>query len=66
MSTFHIARAIESVLLAFLTQIASEAILKLKPSDRNLGNYIRLLNENGGIQKYVLLLINLRICIEIH
>src|SRR6476660_4215437 len=51
MSAFHSARAVESVFLAFLTQMASEAILKLKPSDRNLGNYIRLVNENGGDSK---------------
>ncbi len=48
---FHIARAIESVLLSYLEEIAPTAVESLKDSDRNLGKYINLLKSNGGEPK---------------
>lgn len=50
---FHIARAVEGVLLEYLKVLCSEQLECLKESDRNLGRYIKLARENDG---------NLKVC----
>lgn len=45
---FHIARAIESVLLVYLEKLCPEELEKLTDSQRNLGFYIKLARDNYG------------------
>lgn len=42
-AAFHLYRALESVALKYISLFK----ITLKPSDRNLGNYIRILKDNG-------------------
>lgn len=48
---FHITRAVEGVLLAYLKLLCPKIIEDLKESQRNLGNYIKLARENKGDEK---------------
>lgn len=50
-SGFHIARAVESVLLDYLRLLCSTIVENLKDSDRNLGNYIKIAKSNNGDPK---------------
>jgi hypothetical protein len=48
---FHIARAVEQVLMDYLTILCPNVIAELKDSQRNLGNYIKIARENRGEDK---------------
>ena len=50
-SGFHIARAVESVLLGYLEELCPDAVTALNPSQRNLGSYIELAKGNKGEEK---------------
>lgn len=50
-SGFHIARAVESVLLGYLEELCPDAVTALNPSQRNLGSYIELAKGNNGEEK---------------
>jgi hypothetical protein len=50
-SGFHVARAVESVLLDYLKLLCPNIVEKLKDSQRNLGNYIKIAEENKGEPK---------------
>jgi uncharacterized protein YktA (UPF0223 family) len=52
-SEFHIARAVEGVLLDYLQEVAPAELKKLNDSDRNLGRYIKIVKEKSGEQKIV-------------
>ena len=45
---FHLARAVEGVLLEYLTVLCPEEIEKMKEAQRNLGNYIKLAKDKDG------------------
>lgn len=45
---FHIARAVESVLLLYLEKLCPQVLEKLTDSQRNLGYYIKLAVDNNG------------------
>lgn len=45
---FHIARAVESVLLVYLDKLCPEVIKKLTDAQRNLGYYIKLAEDHHG------------------
>ena len=48
---FHIARAVESVLLVYLERLCPEKFGQLSDSQRNLGFYIKMARENKGEEK---------------
>ncbi len=48
---FHIARAVETVLLDYLTLLCPRKIKVAKRAQRNLGNYIRMARDNHGDDK---------------
>jgi hypothetical protein len=50
-SGFHIARAVETVLLDYLTYLCPKKIKGMKRSQRNLGNYIKMARDNQGDDK---------------
>lgn len=50
-SGFHIARAVETVLLDYLTHLCPNKIKGMKHSQRNLGNYIKMARDNQGDDK---------------
>lgn len=50
-SGFHIARAVESVLLDYLKLLCSKVVDELKDSQRNLGYYIKIAKEHHGEPK---------------
>lgn len=48
---FHIARAVERVLVDYLTLLCTKKVEELKDGQRNLGAYIKLTRDNGGDEK---------------
>lgn len=48
---FHIARAIEAVLLNYLDKLCPLVMAKLTDAQRNLGSYIKIARENDGEEK---------------
>ena len=50
-SGFHVARAVEGVLLDYLTLLCPSVVANLKENQRNLGSYIKLARENKGDDK---------------
>lgn len=48
---FHIARAVEQVLLDYLALLNPDAVANMKDAQRNLGNYIKLVQDNKGEKK---------------
>ena len=50
-SGFHIARAVEGVLVEYLKFLCPTIYANIKESQRNLGNYIKIAKENNGEPK---------------